>query len=66
MEKFTAKIVSMMKAENLFEWQGGPIILSQVSTEKYHLITHIPSQRDKTSRRMYFVYISGLIHVGMV
>nr|XP_010910613.2 beta-galactosidase [Elaeis guineensis] len=33
MEKFTAKIVSMMKAEGLFEWQGGPIILSQVENE---------------------------------
>ncbi|XP_020592061.1 beta-galactosidase 2-like isoform X1 [Phalaenopsis equestris] len=33
MEKFTAKIVSMMKAENLFEWQGGPIILSQIENE---------------------------------
>ncbi|KAG1335411.1 Beta-galactosidase [Cocos nucifera] len=32
-EKFTAKIVSMMKAEGLFEWQGGPIILSQVENE---------------------------------
>lgn len=30
MQKFTEKIVSMMKAEKLFETQGGPIILSQV------------------------------------
>lgn len=30
MQKFTEKIVSMMKSEGLFEWQGGPIILSQV------------------------------------
>lgn len=30
MQKFTVKIVSMMKAEGLFESQGGPIILSQV------------------------------------
>ena len=30
MQKFTEKIVNMMKAEKLFEPQGGPIILSQV------------------------------------
>ncbi|XP_078432092.1 beta-galactosidase-like [Wolffia australiana] len=33
MQRFTAKIVSMMKAEGLFEWQGGPIILSQIENE---------------------------------
>lgn len=30
MQKFTTKIVDMMKSENLYESQGGPIILSQV------------------------------------
>ncbi|KAJ6433654.1 hypothetical protein OIU84_017366 [Salix udensis] len=30
MQNFTAKIVSMMKSENLYASQGGPIILSQV------------------------------------
>lgn len=30
MQRFTQKIVQMMKDENLFESQGGPIILSQV------------------------------------
>lgn len=30
MEKFVRKIVSMMKDEGLYAWQGGPIILSQV------------------------------------
>jgi beta-galactosidase len=30
MQKFTKKIVDMMKEEKLFETQGGPIILSQV------------------------------------
>ncbi|KAK9056441.1 hypothetical protein SSX86_023802 [Deinandra increscens subsp. villosa] len=30
---FTQKIVEMMKAENLFESQGGPIILSQIENE---------------------------------
>ncbi|KAK7329697.1 hypothetical protein VNO77_23872 [Canavalia gladiata] len=33
MQKFTGKIVSMMKAENLFQTQGGPIILSQIENE---------------------------------
>ncbi|CAL9057186.1 beta-galactosidase 2-like isoform X1 [Musa acuminata AAA Group] len=33
MQKFTEKIVSMMKSEGLFEWQGGPIILSQIENE---------------------------------
>lgn len=31
MQKFTTKIVSLMKAENLFQTQGGPIIMSQVN-----------------------------------
>jgi hypothetical protein len=31
METFTRKIVDMMKTEGLFEWQGGPIIMSQVT-----------------------------------
>ncbi|KAK4789818.1 hypothetical protein SAY86_017122 [Trapa natans] len=33
MQKFSTKIVSMMKAEGLFESQGGPIILSQIENE---------------------------------
>lgn len=33
MQKFTEKIVSMMKAEKLFQAQGGPIILSQIENE---------------------------------
>ncbi|XP_054780480.1 beta-galactosidase 1-like [Prosopis cineraria] len=33
MQKFTSKIVNMMKAERLFESQGGPIILSQIENE---------------------------------
>ena len=31
MKNFTTLIVDMMKRENLFASQGGPIILSQVS-----------------------------------
>lgn len=30
MKGFTERIVELMKSENLFESQGGPIILSQV------------------------------------
>lgn len=30
MKQFTGKIVGMMKGENLYESEGGPIILSQV------------------------------------
>ncbi|RWR77613.1 beta-galactosidase isoform X2 [Cinnamomum micranthum f. kanehirae] len=33
MEGFTRKIVEMMKAEGLYESQGGPIIMSQVENE---------------------------------
>ncbi|KAL7162616.1 hypothetical protein ACSBR2_042993 [Camellia fascicularis] len=33
MQKFTMKIVNMMKAERLYESQGGPIILSQIENE---------------------------------
>ncbi|KAL2899535.1 Beta-galactosidase [Bienertia sinuspersici] len=33
MQRFTEKIVNMMKAERLFETQGGPIILSQIENE---------------------------------
>lgn len=33
MQRFTEKIVGLMKSENLFESQGGPIILSQIENE---------------------------------
>ncbi|XP_022147715.1 beta-galactosidase-like isoform X2 [Momordica charantia] len=33
MQKFTEKIVSMMKGEKLYQSQGGPIILSQIENE---------------------------------
>ncbi|KAF3440738.1 hypothetical protein FNV43_RR19024 [Rhamnella rubrinervis] len=33
MQRFTEKIVGLMKGENLFESQGGPIILSQIENE---------------------------------
>lgn len=37
MQRFTKKIVDMMKSEGLFESQGGPIILSQVSKTVHFL-----------------------------
>ncbi|GLU10047.1 hypothetical protein SLE2022_268750 [Rubroshorea leprosula] len=39
MKGFTEKIVNMMKAEKLFEPQGGPIILSQIENE-YELMEY--------------------------
>ncbi|KAL1810172.1 hypothetical protein ACET3Z_027162 [Daucus carota] len=33
MKSFTEKIVNLMKSENMFESQGGPIILSQIENE---------------------------------
>ncbi|XAR73229.1 Beta-galactosidase [Bertholletia excelsa] len=33
MQKFTVKIVNMMKSENMFESQGGPIIIFQIENE---------------------------------
>ncbi|GFY98448.1 beta-galactosidase 4 [Actinidia rufa] len=33
MQTFTEKIVNLMKSENLFESQGGPIIMSQIENE---------------------------------
>ncbi|GMY36299.1 beta-galactosidase [Fagus crenata] len=39
MQKFTEKIVNMMKAEKLFEPQGGPIILSQIENE-YEIVEY--------------------------
>ena len=34
MQRFTAKIVDLMKQEKLYASQGGPIILSQVYSVK--------------------------------
>ncbi|XP_044949208.1 beta-galactosidase 15 [Hordeum vulgare subsp. vulgare] len=33
MQTFVTKIVDMMKAEKLYSWQGGPIILQQIENE---------------------------------
>ncbi|XP_076897694.1 beta-galactosidase 12-like [Bidens hawaiensis] len=50
MQKFTTKIVQMMKNEKLFESHGGPIILSQV-TDFYLLCFHA---RFQFSRNLIF------------
>ena len=47
MQRFTEKIVGMMKSEKLFENQGGPIILSQVGD--------LPLEFH--SRKMVYIYI---------
>ena len=39
MQKFTKKIVDMMKAERLYESQGGPIILSQVVKVAHYVLS---------------------------
>ncbi|MBA0865113.1 hypothetical protein Goshw_009158, partial [Gossypium schwendimanii] len=39
MQNFTTKIVNMMKSENLYASQGGPIILSQIENE-YGMVEH--------------------------
>ncbi|OIW17176.1 hypothetical protein TanjilG_18131 [Lupinus angustifolius] len=43
MQKFTTKIVNIMKAERLYESQGGPIILSQIENE-YGLMDGAPGK----------------------
>ncbi|ONK55510.1 uncharacterized protein A4U43_UnF2120 [Asparagus officinalis] len=37
MQNFTQKFVGMMKSENIFQWQGGTIIVSQIENEFRHL-----------------------------
>lgn len=45
MERFLAKIVNMMKDENLFATQGGPIILAQVRISPGYLnVKDIPHE----------------------
>ncbi|PIN14052.1 Beta-galactosidase [Handroanthus impetiginosus] len=39
MKRFTAKIVDMMKQENLYASQGGPIILSQIENEYGNVVS---------------------------
>ena len=48
MQKFTEKIVGMMKSEKLFENQGGPIILSQVG--------NLPLESHSRKNGLYLFY----------
>ncbi|XP_044480377.1 beta-galactosidase 16-like isoform X2 [Mangifera indica] len=47
MQRFVTKIVSLMKSENLFASQGGPIILSQIENE-YGIVE--PAYHEKGPR----------------
>ncbi|XP_057859557.2 beta-galactosidase [Cryptomeria japonica] len=40
MQRFTEKIVSMMKGENMYASQGGPIILQQIENEYQNVEAH--------------------------
>lgn len=62
MQKFTEKIVSMMKAEKLFETQGGPIILSQVR-KTAHLVSLIFL---KMGLKNYIKYVFSFLRRSVV
>ncbi|RZB55397.1 beta-galactosidase-like isoform X2 [Glycine soja] len=48
MQKFTEKIVSIMKEEKLFQTQGGPIIMSQIDTcNGYYCENFTPNKKYK-------------------
>ncbi|KAJ6840574.1 beta-galactosidase isoform X2 [Iris pallida] len=59
MAKFTTRIVSMMKAEGLYESQGGPIILSQIENE-YGPLEYYDGQAGKD-----YAYWAGKMAVGL-
>ncbi|KAI4380364.1 hypothetical protein MLD38_006562 [Melastoma candidum] len=46
MRRFTEKIVGLMKSENLFQPQGGPIILSQIENE-FELVEYYTGEVGK-------------------
>ncbi|KAM7259223.1 hypothetical protein ACFE04_014964 [Oxalis oulophora] len=48
MQNFTQKIVSMMKEENLFQTQGGPIIFSQIENEYGPVVWSLHSSAGKS------------------
>jgi hypothetical protein len=56
MQRFTYKIVDLMKAERLFEPQGGPIILSQVCVKGMHLDRHV-------NKIYIYIYIYTHTHI---
>ncbi|XVE67018.1 hypothetical protein DITRI_Ditri08aG0126500 [Diplodiscus trichospermus] len=59
MQKFTQKIVQMMKDENLFQSQGGPIILSQIENE------YEPESKSFGTAGQAYVKWAANIAVGM-
>lgn len=58
MQKFTIKIVDMMKAEKLFQTQGGPIILSQVS-----YANECPRDTPETKFFIFILLLQSLIMI---
>jgi hypothetical protein len=58
MQAFVEKIVSMMKSEGLFEWQGGPIILAQVENEhrRRRALGHVQAGRRPGPRGNFFFF----------
>ncbi|KAL9660812.1 hypothetical protein QQ045_025630 [Rhodiola kirilowii] len=59
MQRFTEKIVSMMKAEKLFETQGGPIIMSQIENE------YAPIQWEIGAPGKSYIYWAAKMAVGL-
>lgn len=64
MQKFTTKIVNMMKAERLYQTQGGPIILSQVvqvlcSTSQFFFVFHVYCFSTLVNKLRDFLFVLG-------
>ena len=57
MRIFTQKIVGMMKHENFFASQGGPIILAQVRNYQIDLFFYHAITKDSNLVYLLFVYI---------
>lgn len=62
MQKFTEKIVSMMKAEKLFETQGGPIILSQVGSFSHY----DPHLSCRNGLFFIFTFLLSFVHTDFI
>ncbi|KAF6167491.1 hypothetical protein GIB67_031692, partial [Kingdonia uniflora] len=58
MKGFTTKIVNMMKAEGLFETQGGPIMMSQIENE-YGPLENL---YGNSGREYTFITFRGTVH----
>uniref|UniRef100_A0A7N0TW98 Beta-galactosidase n=1 Tax=Kalanchoe fedtschenkoi TaxID=63787 RepID=A0A7N0TW98_KALFE len=59
MQRFTEKIVSLIKAEKLFETQGGPIIMSQIENE------YGPVQWEIGAPGKSYIYWAAKMAVGL-